>query len=103
LGRMVESGAIENVYRVQVMNRSERPQRLRLSASGLPGIGVTAPVLEVPATGIASATVALRLPGVSAQALQGRVLPVTIELRPADAAAGSAALVREASTFVVPR
>ncbi|MDE2453491.1 MAG: cytochrome c oxidase accessory protein CcoG, partial [Burkholderiales bacterium] len=53
LGRMVEAGAIENVYRVQVMNRSERPQRVRIAASGLPGIGVAAPELEVPATGIA--------------------------------------------------
>lgn len=35
MGREVEDGRIENVYRLQVMNTSEAPQSLRVSVSGI--------------------------------------------------------------------
>lgn len=42
LARLVEDGRIENVYRLQLMNASERPQRYRITADGLPSLA-TAP------------------------------------------------------------
>ncbi|QGZ40343.1 cytochrome c oxidase accessory protein FixG [Pseudoduganella flava] len=38
MGREVDGGAIENVYRLQVMNTSERGHRFRIVAQGLPGL-----------------------------------------------------------------
>ncbi len=38
LARLVEGGKIENVYRIQVMNATEKPQTFTLSADGLPGL-----------------------------------------------------------------
>lgn len=40
MGREVEDGRIENVYRLQVMNTSESPQSLRVSVSGVPSATV---------------------------------------------------------------
>ena len=37
LSRIVAGGKLENVYRLQVMNATEEPQRYRISASGLRG------------------------------------------------------------------
>ena len=42
LGREVAGGLIENVYRLQIINTSDSPLRLRLSAEGLPGLAVLA-------------------------------------------------------------
>ena len=39
--RPVAGGRIENVYRLQVMNATEAPQRYRISVSGLPGLVVS--------------------------------------------------------------
>ncbi len=38
IAREVEGGRIENVYRLQIMNTTERPQRFEISVEGLPGI-----------------------------------------------------------------
>lgn len=40
LARIVEGGRLENVYRLQIMNATERPQRYRIDAEGLPGLAV---------------------------------------------------------------
>ena len=40
LARIVSGGNIENVYRLQIMNASERSQTYRISAEGLPGLVV---------------------------------------------------------------
>jgi cytochrome c oxidase accessory protein FixG len=37
LARLVDDGWIENVYRLQLMNTTEQPQRYRIAVSGLPG------------------------------------------------------------------
>ncbi|CAB3743732.1 hypothetical protein LMG1866_05929 [Achromobacter ruhlandii] len=42
LGREVAGGMIENVYRLQIINTSDSPLRLRLSADGMPGLAVRA-------------------------------------------------------------
>ena len=38
LARLVDDGGIENVYRLQVMNATEAPQRYRIAVSGLAGM-----------------------------------------------------------------
>ncbi|MDV7395722.1 FixG Ig-like domain-containing protein, partial [Arthrospira platensis SPKY1] len=40
IGRMVEMGRIENVYRLQIMNATEQSQTFRIEVQGLPGIEV---------------------------------------------------------------
>lgn len=40
LARIVDGGKIENVYRIQLMNATEAPQRYRIGADGLPGLAV---------------------------------------------------------------
>jgi cytochrome c oxidase accessory protein FixG len=40
LARIVSGGMIENVYRLQIMNATERSQTFHLAASGLPGLKV---------------------------------------------------------------
>ena len=43
MGREVENGIIENVYRLQIMNTSERARRYKVSVSGLPTLSLTTP------------------------------------------------------------
>lgn len=43
LGREVAGGVIENIYRLQVMNATEQPMQLTVSAGGLPDVSVTLP------------------------------------------------------------
>jgi len=51
LGREVEDGMIENVYRLQVMNTDEAPHRYRISVTGIDSIKLaTATEVEVEAT-----------------------------------------------------
>ena len=105
LARIVQDGWIENVYRLQVMNTTERVQRYRIAAGGLPGL-VVEPEGDV-IVGPAEARwvpVAVRVPpdaaeaaGAGAHALQFRV-----ERVPETAADRQAALT-EKTTFIVPR
>lgn len=40
LARLAPGGQLENLYRLQIMNATEQPQRYRISASGLEGLSV---------------------------------------------------------------
>ena len=60
LAREVEGGRIENVFRLQIMNTRETPHRFKVSASGLPTLGVASETeFEIPAA--TSKQVPLRL------------------------------------------
>ena len=105
LARLVDDGQIENVYRLQVMNATEQPQRYRVAVEGLPGVALDgADTLEV-AAGRRRAgcrwrcacrrrrrppPAAARTPSNSPQRLE-------------DSAADAPRTVVEKSTFVVPR
>ncbi len=107
LARTIDDGTIENVYRIQIMNRTEAPQTYRVAASGIAGLTVLAPQASAAAAGAVSLVVSLRLPAAAAQALQGTSVPVSFEVV-ALAAAGAAspavsAVEHEKSTFFVPR
>ncbi|MCG2583996.1 cytochrome c oxidase accessory protein CcoG [Massilia sp. TS11] len=60
MGRIVEDDRVENVYRLQIMNTSERAQRFTISASGLPSLALNTPA-EVTLAPTETRAVPLRL------------------------------------------
>jgi cytochrome c oxidase accessory protein FixG len=103
LGRIVDDGMVENVYRLQIMNRSEQAWRFRVEARGLDGLQVRAPVVTVPGAGLQSVVVALRLPPPQAAALAGRAWPVELQVSRLPEDGGAPQSRYEPSTFYVPR
>ena len=108
LARQVDDGQIENIYRLQVMNATESPQRYRVAVAGLPGImlAALAPVQLAPAEA-RWVTVAVRMPPEAAQQLGPGAHPMHFEISlvGSDGAGREAAPVTlsEKSTFLVPR
>ncbi|MBA4175377.1 MAG: cytochrome c oxidase accessory protein CcoG [Leptothrix sp. (in: Bacteria)] len=107
LARVVEEGAVENVYRIQIMNRTEVPQTYRVAARGIDGLEVTAAPASAGPAAVAPLTVSLRLPFAVSQTLAGRSVPVEFEVRAAQTRHGATSeipgLQVEKSTFFVPR
>jgi polyferredoxin len=103
LARVVEDGAIENVYRLQIMNRTERPQTYRIEARGIPGLEVGAADVSAPPAGIRSVVVSLRLPFSAAQPLLGQTVPVQFEVSRIQVDGDAPIVQREKSTFLIPR
>jgi cytochrome c oxidase accessory protein FixG len=98
MARTVAGGAVENVYRLQIMNATESHQRFAIGATGLPGLVVTSePEVEVDATASRWVAVRLQLPHQSGAA--GGSHPIHFELRMLDGDAH----VREKSVFLIPR
>jgi polyferredoxin len=103
---VIDEGTVENVYRIQIMNRTEAPQTYRISASGIDGLQMLAAPVKAGPAAVASVSVNLRLPYVAAQALQGKTVPVLFEITTEQerrAPAVSSAGQFEKSTFFVPR
>ncbi|HWH81042.1 MAG TPA: cytochrome c oxidase accessory protein CcoG [Burkholderiaceae bacterium] len=103
MGRMVEDGRIENVYRVQLMNASESRQHFRIEVDGLPQAKlVSNPETDVDATQARWLPVAVQIPPEAAASLGAGVHPFkfTIVLLEGGRVAHS---MTEKSTFVVPR
>jgi polyferredoxin len=101
LARIAEDGRIENVYRLQIMNRTEQAQRLRIGVAGLPGLVVGSGTrTTADANAIDALTVRLALPPETAQALAPGAHPIEFVIEPE---LGDGRLVREKSTFVIPR
>ncbi|MBE7367743.1 cytochrome c oxidase accessory protein CcoG [Ramlibacter pallidus] len=97
LSRIVAGGRLENVYRLQVMNATEQPQRYRLSAAGLEGLSLASePEFEVGPAGSRWVPVRLQIPYGSAPA-GSHAIHFDI------ATVGGDAHVREKSVFLVPR
>ncbi len=105
LARLVEDGHVENVYRLQLMNASERTERFSVAVKGQPGLRL-APNADV---------------SVEVLGTETRWLPLNVQMPP-DAASrlgpgahklvfvvtrrdgqGEPLSVHESSTFVVPR
>jgi polyferredoxin len=100
LAREVGRGEIENVYRLQIMNSLEQPQRFTVSVSGLPDLRISSDVqLAVAAVGIGTLPVRLTLPPEVAAHHRGETLPVAIEVQ---ASSGNGQQIkREKTTFYV--
>jgi len=103
LARIVDDGAVENVYRLQIMNATERAQRCRIGATGIDGIGVDVRgAAEVGAAQAIWVPVALRVPAESAAAVAAGSHRVEFTVQCAGDG-GSGASIVEKSTFLVPR
>ena len=97
LSRIVAGGQLENVYRLQLMNATESPQRYTLSAHGLMGL-VLASETQVEVGAVQSRWVAVRLHIPYGSAAPGSH-PVVFDIASAD----GKDRVSEKSTFIVPR
>ncbi|HEY0825093.1 MAG TPA: cytochrome c oxidase accessory protein CcoG, partial [Ramlibacter sp.] len=97
LSRIVAGGKLENVYRLQVMNATEQPQRYRITADGLEGLAV-ASEREFDVGPAESRWVVLRL-----QLPYGTVAPGSHPIHFDIATVDGDAHVREKSVFLVPR
>lgn len=97
LSRIVAGGKLENVYRLQVMNATEEPQRYRIAATGLEGLAVASdPEFEVGPAESRWVAVRLQVPYGSAAAGSH---PIHFDI----ANAAGDVHVREKSVFLVPR
>ena len=97
LSRIVAGGNIENVYRLQIMNATERPQRYRVQPSGLEGL-VIASEREFDVGPADARWVAVRLQAPYESSAPGSH-PIQFDV----GTMGDDAHVREKSVFLVPR
>lgn len=97
LSRIVAGGKLENIYRLQIMNATEGPQRYRISARGLEGLEVASDS-EVEIGAAESRWVAVRLQIPYGTAPSGSH-PVQFDIQ----SVGRADHVSEKSVFLVPR
>jgi len=98
MGREVENGMIENVYRLQIMNTDEFPHRLRIAVSGIAGIALATPDdVSLAATESRAVPVRVRVPHGSAHPGSNRI---EFELEALD---GRPMKVEEKAVFIVPR
>ncbi len=108
LARLVDDGQIENVYRLQIMNATERAQQFQVGVQGLPGIRLAAlPELKLAPAEARWVTVSARIPPASAQQAGPGAHAIHFEIAlvgaGADGQATTSAAETEKSTFVVPR
>ncbi len=105
LARLVDNGWIENVYRLQIMNTTERAQHYRIRAAGLPEIRADLQGDVVVESAQARwVPVALRVPPQVADAAGPGVHHIDfIVERVEDAGGDTTSTQTEKSTFVVPR
>ncbi|HEY4542721.1 MAG TPA: cytochrome c oxidase accessory protein CcoG [Noviherbaspirillum sp.] len=98
MGREVEDGMIENVYRLQIMNTAERAQRLQLTVSGIDTIRIdTATQIEVPHATTHSVPVRVRVEGGQGERGSNEIV---FELKSLDQ---DGLRVEEDAVFIVPR
>ena len=98
LARMVGPGRIENVFRLQVMNATEAPQKFVISVESLPGIEIASDnTLDVLPTEIRSLAVRVQLPPGAAEPGSH---PFRFKIK---ATADESIQVAEKSVFLVPR
>ena len=105
LARIVDDGWIENVYRLQIMNATELPQRYSIAAKGLPGMALDGnDAIDVLPAQSRWTSVAVRVPPQAAQDAGAGAHPIEFEIQrlPQQPGDGSARTL-EKSTFVVPR
>jgi polyferredoxin len=100
MSRLGEDGRIENVYRVQLANRTEQRTRYRLRAEGLPGLAVDGDrlwTLEPGEVHPFTVTVVLAAPPAQAAGPGSHAVRFALE--------GEDGVVRasEKTTFIVPR
>ena len=96
--RVTETGAIDNVYKLQIMNAQEQSTTYEIIASGIPGIQIlTDPVVEVSGAADRSVPVRVQIPAGSAGVGSNKIhFTVTAQKN-------SQIAVNEKAGFLVPR
>lgn len=98
MGREVEDGMIENVYRLQVMNTDEAAHSYRITVSGIDTIALATPdVVDLPATASRAIPVRVRVAHGKGEKGSNRI---AFELKALDE---SNIHVKEEAVFLVPR
>jgi polyferredoxin len=98
LGQVVEDGAIENVYRLQIMNTQEQFHRYAVKVRGMDGIEVASEsVAEVPGATTKTFPVRVRVPGSKARPGSNKIEFEIVAQNHESIA------VREKAVFLVPR
>lgn len=98
LPRVTESGAIDNVYRLQIMNTEEKPRRFEVVVEGISGISIVSdPQFDMPAATTKAIPVRVRVPMDHAKSGSNRI---TFTVRERDDANLS---VTEKAVFLAPR
>ncbi len=103
LARMAQEGYIENVYRLQIQNASEAPERYRIEVDGVPGLKVVSrPEVSVGATQARWVAVSVQIPPQQASLVGFGAHPITFRIARLQTSSAEDA-VNEKSTFLVPR
>jgi len=98
MGREVDGGTIENVYRLQIMNTAEQGHRYRITAQGLPGLTLaTADEVTLEGTETRAVPIRLRAPHGAGQTGSNKI---TVQLTAVD---DPSLTVSETAVFIVPR
>jgi cytochrome c oxidase accessory protein FixG len=104
LARIVDEGRLENVYRLQLMNATEQPQRFHIRVSGIPGATVAGRTdVDLGPAEARWAPVAVQVPADAAAALKPGAHPIAFEVVMEGAGGVAGPAVAERSTFVIPR
>lgn len=102
MARQSADGAVENVYRLHVMNATESVQRYRIDVVGPAGLALVAPVeLDLGPVEARSVPVGVRLPGDQVGALAGQTFPFNFRVTPLVNHREPSEIV-ERATFLVP-
>jgi cytochrome c oxidase accessory protein FixG len=98
MGREVENGMIENVYRLQIMNTTEESHTYRIRASGIETLQVAVPdTVEVGPTETRAVPIRLRAAHGKGESGSNKI---TVELTALD---DPSLAVKEKAVFIVPR
>ena len=104
LARIVDEGTVENVYRLQVMNAAEQPQRYRIGVEGLDRIAVQGSTeLTVGPAEAHWVTLSARVPFDAAQQAGAGAHTIHFRIERLPQAGDSAVTILEKSTFLIPR
>ncbi len=109
LGRIVDEGRLENVYRLQVMNATEQAQRYRVAVEGLAGASIPSRDaahggdVEVGPAQARWVAVAVQIPPEAAAALGPGAHAMRFRIERLPVGGEGEAVQLEKSTFVVPR
>jgi cytochrome c oxidase accessory protein FixG len=109
LARLTSEGAIENTYRLQLMNASETPLKVRVSVAGIDGLAASGPTeFSVPAAANRMVPVSLTLnPDENPLAAGTHPIRLRVEAFADDPArptpASSVARLEERAVFTMPR
>ncbi len=99
MGREVDDGLIENVYRLQIMNTSETAHRFRIDVKGIAGITL-AGAADAAVEGASTRALAVRVRAPRSAAAQHGSHRIEFELTAQD---DPALRVEEHAVFIVPR